>query len=56
MADDRVVRLHEFAARYTAAWCSNNAASVAAFFARDGSLTINGGTPAVGRVAITGNL
>ena len=45
--------LHDFAARYTAAWCSQDAASVAAFFAETGSLTINAGTPAVGRAAIT---
>lgn len=45
--------LQEFAARYTAAWCSQNAASVAAFFALDGSLTINNGVPAIGRAAIT---
>ena len=43
----------DFATRYTSAWCSQNAASVAAFFARHGSLTINGKTPAVGRAAIT---
>ncbi|HUX45211.1 MAG TPA: nuclear transport factor 2 family protein [Terracidiphilus sp.] len=43
----------EFAARYTAAWCSQDAASVAAFFAIDGSLTINGGIPSVGQEAIT---
>ncbi len=41
-----------FATRYTAAWCSKNAASVAAHFAERGSLTINAGTPAVGRTAI----
>ena len=45
--------MREFAARYTAAWCSQNAASVAAFFAPEGSLTINDGSPAVGRAAIT---
>ena len=45
--------LHDFATRYTAAWCSQNAASVAEFFAENGSLTINEGTPAVGRAAIT---
>ena len=44
--------LQEFGTRYTAAWCSQNAASVAACFAEDGSLTINDGAPAVGRVAI----
>ncbi len=45
--------LQEFGAEYTAAWCSQHAASVAAFFAEDGSLTINDGAPAVGRTAIT---
>jgi hypothetical protein len=54
MAQDRMTQLREFARRYTAAWCSQDAASVAAFFAPDGSLTINGGTPSVGRSAITG--
>jgi hypothetical protein len=34
-------RLHEFAERYTAAWCSLNPASVAGFFAPDGSLRVN---------------
>lgn len=46
-------QLQDFATRYTAAWCSQDAASVAAFFAEDGSLTINAGTPAVGRAGIT---
>jgi uncharacterized protein (TIGR02246 family) len=46
-------KLHEFATRYTAAWCSRNAASVASFFADDGSLKINDGSPSVGREAIT---
>jgi hypothetical protein len=46
--------LKDFAIRYTVAWCSQNAASVAAHFAEGGSLTINGGEPAVGRAAITG--
>ena len=45
--------LQDFAARYTDAWCSQDAASVAAFFAPDGLLTINGGSPNLGRVAIT---
>ena len=45
--------LKEFGARYTAAWCSQNPASVAAFFAEGGSLKINQGPPSVGRVAIT---
>ena len=45
--------LRTFAARYTAAWCSQNAAGVAAFFFLHGSLTINNSTPSVGRAAIT---
>ncbi len=46
------ISLQEFAARYAAAWCSQDPASVAACYAVDGSLTINGGKPAVGRDAI----
>lgn len=45
--------LKQFATRYTAAWCSQDPASVAAFYAEDGSLTINDGEPSVGRDAIT---
>jgi hypothetical protein len=45
--------LKAFATRYTAAWCSQQAASVAEHFAAQGSLKINAGTPAVGRAAIT---
>jgi uncharacterized protein (TIGR02246 family) len=45
-------QLQDFAKLYTAAWCSQNASSVAAFFAPNGSLTVNG-VPAVGRRAIT---
>lgn len=44
--------LHEFAARYTAAWCSHDAVRVASFFAPNGSLTINDGVPSIGREAI----
>lgn len=46
-------KLNDFADRYTAAWCSQNAASVASFFAEQGSLKINDGTHSVGRAAIT---
>jgi hypothetical protein len=45
--------LLEFATKYAAAWCSQNATSVAGFFAEGGSLTINEGIPSVGRTAIT---
>ena len=43
----------EFAARYTAAWCSGNPAEVARHYAPEGSLTINDGTPSVGYADIT---
>src|SRR5882724_5621089 len=46
------VTLNDFAIRYTAAWCSQNGASVAQLFAERGSLTINGGEPSIGRDAI----
>jgi len=44
--------LTKFATRYAEAWCSQNPASVAAFFAENGSLSVNDGPPAVGRAAI----
>src|SRR5438477_7788362 len=46
-------QLHDFARRYTEAWCSQDPARVAEHFAPGGSLTINDGPPAVGRAAIT---
>src|SRR5262244_517633 len=46
-------RIKDFATRYTAAWCSQDPAKVASFFAPNGSLTINQGSPSVGRAAIT---
>ena len=49
MTTDELTR---FAERYTKAWCSQNPESVAAFFAKRGSISINNGPPAVGRVAI----
>ena len=44
--------LVDFATRYTAAWCSHDAARVAMFYSEAGSLTINDGAPAVGRQAV----
>jgi uncharacterized protein (TIGR02246 family) len=44
--------LKKFAKRYAEAWCSQNPDSVAAFYAENGSLTVNDGPPAVGRAAI----
>jgi nuclear transport factor 2 (NTF2) superfamily protein len=46
-------KLNDFGARYTAAWCSQDAARVASFFAEKGSLRINDAIPAVGPAAIT---
>jgi predicted ester cyclase len=44
--------LQDFAACYTAAWCSQNAEQVASFFSPSGSLSVNDSMPAVGRRAI----
>src|SRR4249919_2086375 len=45
--------LRDFARRYTAAWCSQDPATVAACYAANGSLRVNDAEPAVGREAIT---
>jgi hypothetical protein len=50
--DMNVNQLTDFAARYTAAWCSQDPASVAAFYEEGGSLKINDGVPSVGPTAI----
>src|SRR5438876_4740905 len=47
-----LTELTRFAKRYAEAWCSQNPESVAACFAENGSLSVNDGTPAVGRAAI----
>lgn len=47
------IRLQSFAEAYTAAWCSQDAARVASFYAENGSLRVNDAAPAVGREAIT---
>ena len=44
--------MRAFAQRYADAWCSQHPERVAAFFAADGSLSVNDGPPAVGRAAI----
>ena len=48
-----LLNLRDFAKRYTAAWCSRNPESVAAFYSPDGLLRVNDDPPAVGRKAIT---
>ena len=46
------VGLRRFAEDYAAAWCSMDPDRVARHFAPNGSLAINGGTPAAGRDGI----
>lgn len=50
---EELARLRSFAKGYTAAWCSRDAASVAAFYEDNGWLSVNEDAPAVGREAIT---
>ena len=47
-----LAKLKEFGKRYAKAWCSQDPAKVAAFFAEGGSLSVNRGSPAVGREAV----
>lgn len=44
--------LTEFANRYAAAWSSQNPDRLASFYAEDGALIVNAGSPSVGRAAI----
>jgi hypothetical protein len=44
--------LINFAKEYAAAWCSQQPDSVAAYFAENGSLSVNGNVPATGRLEI----
>lgn len=53
MPIEDATRFRDFARRYTAAWCSQDPVSVAAFFSPDGSLRVNDSPPAIGREAIT---
>ena len=46
--------LDAFGKKYAAAWCSQRPDKVAAFFAPNGILTVNEGTPAIGTKEITG--
>ncbi len=42
-------KMIEFGEKYTAAWNSKDPEQMAAFYAEDGTLTVNNGAPAVGR-------
>src|SRR6476661_5683527 len=44
--------LAKLAERYASAWCSQKPDNVSAFYAENGSLSVNGGAPAIGREAI----
>jgi hypothetical protein len=46
-------KLADFATRYAAAWSGRHPVSLALFYTENGSLTVNGGAPSVGRPAIT---
>ena len=50
--EDKTVEFVKFAQSYAKAWCSQDPEKVAAFFAENGSISINNGPPAVGRAAI----
>jgi len=47
-----LAKITTFAKRYAEAWCSQNPDNVAAFYAENGSLSVNDGPPAVGRASI----
>lgn len=47
-----LAELNEFARRYANAWCGQAPDGVAAFYSERASLSVNDGTPAVGRKAI----
>ena len=47
-----LAKITTFAKRYAEAWCSKNPERVSEFFAENGSLSVNDGSPAVGRAAI----
>ena len=53
MKQDNRQLIRSLAERYTAAWCSHDAGSVAAFYDETGSLRVNENAPAIGREAIT---
>ena len=45
-------QLTDFATRYAAAWSGQDPTALASCYTEDGSLTVNQGTPSVGRAAI----
>ena len=51
--DERVFDLNIFGRSYAQAWCSQRPDFVSLFYSENGSLTVNDGTPAVGRNEIS---
>ena len=49
---DMTTDIHAIATAYTAAWNSGSAEAVASFYAEDGSIVINRGTPWEGRQGV----
>jgi predicted ester cyclase len=47
-------KLRNFAESYATAWCSQDPDRVASFFSAFGSLSVNDGSPAIGRTQIAG--
>jgi len=45
-------KMVEFGEKYTAAWNSKKPEKMASFYAEDGSLTVNNGAPAIGRIQL----
>ena len=46
------IDLTDFGTRYAAAWGSQDPALMASFYTENGSLSVNGGPPSVGRAAV----
>lgn len=47
-----LTKSQDFAERYAMAWSSKDPTRLAAFYSAEGSLTVNGGPPVIGRNAI----
>ena len=53
MTPMKQIDLTDLGTRYAAAWSSQDPALLASFYAGNGTLTVNGGPPSVGRAAVT---
>jgi predicted ester cyclase len=50
--DSEHKKMFAFGTQYTAAWNSKNPEKMASFYAENGSLSVNNGTPSVGRIQL----